>query len=125
MELGISTFVETTPDVNTGVTLSHAERLREVVEEIVLADQVGLDVYGVGEHHRPDFAASSPAVLMAAAVPLTTRIRLTSAVMILSSADPVQVFQDFATLDGISGAVPRLWWAGARSPSRFLYSAMI
>ncbi|MEK4517228.1 Atu2307/SP_0267 family LLM class monooxygenase [Paenibacillus sp. FSL H8-0122] len=103
MELGISTFVETTPDVNTGVTLSHAERLREVVEEIVLADQVGLDVYGVGEHHRPDFAASSPAVLMAAAVPLTTRIRLTSAVMILSSADPVRVFQDFATLDGISG----------------------
>ncbi|AIQ57577.1 Atu2307/SP_0267 family LLM class monooxygenase [Paenibacillus borealis] len=103
MELGISTFVETTPDVNTGETLSHAQRLREVVEEIVLADQVGLDVYGVGEHHRPDFAASSPAVLMAAAAPLTTRIRLTSAVMILSSADPVRVFQDFATLDGISG----------------------
>lgn len=102
MELGISTFVETTPDVNTGETLSHAQRLREVVEEIVLADQVGLDVYGVGEHHRPDFAASSPAVLMVAAAPLTNRIRLTSAVMILSSADPVRVFQDFATLDGIS-----------------------
>jgi probable LLM family oxidoreductase len=102
VELGISTFVETTPDVNTGETLSHAQRLREVVEEIVLADQVGLDVYGVGEHHRPDFAASSPAVLMAAAAPLTNRIRLTSAVMILSSADPVRVFQDFATLDGIS-----------------------
>lgn len=102
MELGISTFVETTPDVNTGVTLSHAERLREVVEEIRLADQVGLDVYGVGEHHRPDFAASSPAVLMAAAAPLTERIRLSSAVMILSSADPVRVFQDFATLDGLS-----------------------
>lgn len=102
MELGISTFVETTPDVITGVTLSHAERLREVVEEIRLADQVGLDVYGVGEHHRPDFAASSPAVLMAAAAPLTERIRLSSAVMILSSADPVRVFQDFATLDGLS-----------------------
>lgn len=102
MELGISTFVETTPDVKTGVTLSHAERLREVVEEIRLADQVGLDVYGVGEHHRPDFAASSPAVLMAAAAPLTDRIRLSSAVMILSSADPVRVFQDFATLDGLS-----------------------
>ncbi|CAH1204550.1 F420-dependent glucose-6-phosphate dehydrogenase [Paenibacillus auburnensis] len=102
MELGISTFVETTPDVHTGKTMSHAERLREVVEEIVLADQVGLDVYGVGEHHRPDFAASSPAVVMAAAAALTSRIRLTSAVMILSSADPVRVFQDFATLDGLS-----------------------
>ncbi|WNS46314.1 LLM class flavin-dependent oxidoreductase [Paenibacillus sp. MMS20-IR301] len=103
MELGISTFVETTPDVVTGETMTHAQRLREVVEEIVLADQVGLDVYGVGEHHRPDFAASSPAVVMAAAASLTSRIRLTSAVMILSSADPVRVYQDFATLDGISG----------------------
>ena len=102
MELGISTFVETTPDVNTGTTISHAERLREVVEEIVLADQVGLDVYGVGEHHRQDFAASSPAVVLAAAACKTTKIRLTSAVMILSSADPVRVFQDFATLDGLS-----------------------
>ncbi|CAH8711918.1 LLM class flavin-dependent oxidoreductase [Paenibacillus thiaminolyticus] len=102
MELGISTFVETTPDVNTGTTISHAERLREVVEEIVLADQVGLDVYGVGEHHRHDFAASSPAVVLAAAACKTTKIRLTSAVMILSSADPVRVFQDFATLDGLS-----------------------
>lgn len=102
MELGISTFVETTPDGNTGITISHAERLREVVEEIVLADQVGLDVYGVGEHHRHDFAASSPAVVLAAAASKTTKIRLTSAVMILSSADPVRVFQDFATLDGLS-----------------------
>lgn len=102
MELGISTFVETTPDVQTGETISHAERLREVVEEIVLAEEVGLDVYGVGEHHRNDYAASSPAVVLAAAASLTTKIRLTSAVMILSSADPVRVFQDFATLDGIS-----------------------
>ncbi|WP_151735513.1 LLM class flavin-dependent oxidoreductase ['Paenibacillus yunnanensis' Narsing Rao et al. 2020] len=102
MEIGVSTFVETTPDTVTGETMSHAQRLREVVEEIVLADQVGLDVYGVGEHHRPDFAASSPAVVMAAAASRTTRIRLTSAVMILSSSDPVRVFQDFATLDGLS-----------------------
>ncbi len=63
MELGISTFVETTPDIKTGKAISHAERLREVVEEIVLADQVGLDVFGVGEHHRQDYAASSPAVV--------------------------------------------------------------
>lgn len=102
MEIGISTFVETTPDVHTGKVISHAERLRNVVEEIVLADQVGLDVFGVGEHHREDFAASSPAVVLAAAAAQTKKIRLTSAVTVLSSADPVRVFQDFATLDGIS-----------------------
>jgi probable LLM family oxidoreductase len=102
VEIGISTFVETLPDVQTGEVMSHAQRLREVVEEIVLADQVGLDVYGVGEHHRKDYAASSPAVVLAAAASQTKRIRLTSAVTVLSSADPVRVFQDFATLDGIS-----------------------
>ncbi|WP_078548516.1 LLM class flavin-dependent oxidoreductase [Litchfieldia alkalitelluris] len=102
MEIGISTFVETTPDVETGKVISHAERIREVVEEIVLADKVGLDVFGVGEHHREDFAASSPAMLLSAAASQTKRIRLTSAVTVLSSADPVRVFQDFATLDAIS-----------------------
>ncbi|MCM3762461.1 LLM class flavin-dependent oxidoreductase [Alkalihalobacillus oceani] len=102
MEIGISTFVETTPDVNTGKTISHAERIREVVEEIVLADQVGLDVFGVGEHHREDFAASNPAVILSAAASQTKRIRLTSAVTVLSSDDPVRVFQEFATLDAIS-----------------------
>lgn len=102
MEIGISTFVETTPDVHTGEVISHAQRLREVVEEIVLADKVGLDVFGVGEHHRKDYAASSPAVVLAAAATQTKRIRLTSAVTVLSSADPVRVFQDFATLDAIS-----------------------
>ncbi|MDN3017787.1 LLM class flavin-dependent oxidoreductase [Paenibacillus sp. BSR1-1] len=102
MEIGISTFVETTPDVKTGEVISHAQRIREVVEEIVLADQVGLDVFGVGEHHREDFAASSPAVVLAGAASQTKRIRLTSAVTVLSSADPVRVFQDFSTLDAIS-----------------------
>ena len=102
MEIGISTFAETSPDVHTGEVMSHAQRLREVVEEIVLADEVGLDVYGVGEHHRKDYAASSPAMVLAAAAAQTSRIRLTSAVTVLSSADPVRVFQDFATLDGIS-----------------------
>ncbi|VEF46141.1 luciferase-like protein [Bacillus freudenreichii] len=102
MEIGITTFVETTPDPETGEVISHAQRLREVVEEIVLADQVGLDVFGVGEHHRKDFAASSPAILLAAAAPQTKRIRLTSAVTVLSSDDPVRVFQDFSMLDGIS-----------------------
>lgn len=103
MEIGISTFAETTPDVHTGEVVSHAQRLREIVEEIILADQVVLDVFGVGEHHRKDYAASSPALVLAAAAPQTKRIRLTSAVTVLSSADPVRVFQDFATLDGISG----------------------
>lgn len=102
MEIGITTFVETTPDVNTGKTISHAERIREVVEEIILADEVGLDVFGVGEHHRKDYAASAPAIILAAAASRTKRIRLTSAVTVLSSDDPVRVFQDFATIDAIS-----------------------
>ncbi|GLI07623.1 hypothetical protein YDYSG_36530 [Paenibacillus tyrfis] len=102
MEIGVTSFVETKPDIETGIVISHAQRIREVVEEIVLADRVGLDVFGIGEHHREDYAASSPAVVLSAAAPLTKRIRLTSAVTVLSSADPVRVFQDFATLDGIS-----------------------
>ncbi|WP_376774411.1 LLM class flavin-dependent oxidoreductase [Paenibacillus eucommiae] len=102
MEIGISTFLETTADPVTGEVISHAERLRHAVEEIVLADQVGLDVYGIGEHHRPDYAGASPVVALAAAAAMTKRIRLTSAVTVLSSDDPVRVYQDFATLDGIS-----------------------
>lgn len=102
MELGISTFLETTPDPVTGKIMSHAERLRNAVEEMVLADQVGLDVYGIGEHHRADYAGTSPAVVLAAAAAMTKRIRLTSAVTVLSSDDPVRVYQAFSTLDGIS-----------------------
>lgn len=102
MEIGLTTFVETTPDVETGKVISHAERIREVIEEIVLADQVGLDVFGVGEHHRKDYACSTPAVLLAAAASQTKQIRLTSAVSVLSSDDPVRVFQEFSTLDAIS-----------------------
>ena len=103
MELGIYTFAEATPDAATGETVSAADRLRDLMEEIELADQVGLDVFGVGEHHRPDYVASSPAVVLAAAATRTKRIRLTSAVTVLSSDDPVRVFQDFATLDLLSG----------------------
>lgn len=102
MEIGVDTFVETMPDVTTGETISHAERLRQVVEEIVLADQVGLDVFGVGEHHRKEFGDSATAVILAAAASRTERIRLTSSVTVLSAADPVRLFQQFATLDGIS-----------------------
>jgi probable LLM family oxidoreductase len=102
MEIGISTFLETTPDPTTGNVISHAERIRNAVEEIVMADQVGLDVYGIGEHHRADYAGTAPAVVLAAAAALTNRIRLTSAVTVLSSDDPVRVYQSFSTLDGIS-----------------------
>lgn len=100
MELGITTFAETYPE--SGELISHGERLRRVLEEVKLAEDVGLDVYGIGEHHRPDFAASAPAVVLAAAAGQTHTIRLTSAVSILSSDDPVRVFQQFATLDLLS-----------------------
>jgi len=103
MEIGISTFLEATPDPATGAATSHAERLRRAVEEIALADQVGLDVYGIGEHHRADYAGSAPAVVLAAGAAVSKRIRLTSAVSVLSSDDPVRVYQAFSTLDGISG----------------------
>ena len=97
MELGLFSFAEVPPD-GTDTT-----RLRDLLEEIALADAVGLDVFGVGEHHRADYAASAPAMVLAAAAARTERIRLTSAVTVLSSDDPVRVFQDFATLDLLSG----------------------
>src|SRR5690606_21128126 len=102
MELGIYSFVENTPIAPTGKTLSPEERMRNLLEEIRLADEVGLDVFGIGEHHRDEFLASAPAVILAAAAARTKRIRLTSAVTVLSSDDPVRVFQNFATIDLIS-----------------------
>lgn len=101
-ELGINTFLETSPDPVTGKRISHSERIRNGIEEIVVADQVGLDVFGIGEHQRFDFASEAPAVILAAAAALTKRIRLTSAVTVLSSDDPVRVYQSFSTLDSIS-----------------------
>lgn len=103
MELGVYTFAELTPDATGGPPVSAEQRLRDLLEEVELADQVGLDVFGVGEHHRSDFAVSAPAVALAAAAERTRRIRLTSAVSVLSSDDPVRVFQSFATLDLLSG----------------------
>jgi probable LLM family oxidoreductase len=102
MELGLTSFAETHPDPATGRPIPHGERLRNVVEEVVLAEHVGLDVYGLGEHHRADMAASAVAVTLGAAAARTSRIRLSSAVIILSSADPVRTYQDFATLDLLS-----------------------
>src|SRR3954464_801509 len=95
MEIGIYTFGELTSG-------TAGQRMRDLLEEIELADQVGLDVFGVGEHHRPDFVVSAPAVVLAAAARTTRHIRLTSAVSVISSDDPVRIFQDFATLDLIS-----------------------
>jgi probable LLM family oxidoreductase len=103
MEIGIYTFAETRFDPETGHQLDAGGRLRDLLEEIELADQVGLDVFGVGEHHRADYAVSAPAIVLAAAAARTERIRLTSAVTVLSSEEPVRVFQDFATIDLISG----------------------
>jgi len=101
MEIGLYTFGEL-GQMPSGWA-SPAERTRQLVDEMVLADQVGLDVFAIGEHHRPDFVVSSPAVVLAAGAEKTSRIRLSSAVSVLSSDDPVRVFQDFATLDLLSG----------------------
>src|SRR3712207_6182153 len=104
MEIGIYTFAETPFDPRAGQTAAAArQRLSDLLEEIELADQVGLDVFGVGEHHRADYAVSAPATVLAAAAVRTKRIRLTSAVTVLSSDDPVRVFQQFATVDLLSG----------------------
>jgi probable LLM family oxidoreductase len=103
MEIGVYTFAELHPESGADWSMTAAQRMRNLVEEAELADQVGLDVFGVGEHHRPDFVVSSPAVALAAVAARTKDIRLTSAVSVLSSDDPVRVFQDFATLDLLSG----------------------
>src|SRR4030081_838239 len=100
MEIGIDSFAAAHDESSRAV--SESERLRNLIEEIEYADQVGLDVFGIGEHHRKDFLDSAPPIILAAAASRTSRIRLTSAVTVLSSADPVRVFQNFATLDLIS-----------------------
>jgi probable LLM family oxidoreductase len=102
LQIGIDSFAAAIPDPVTGVALTPVERMQHLLQEIELADQVGLDVFGIGEHHRPEFLDSAPPVILGAAAALTKRIRLTSAVTVLSAADPVRVFQQFATLDLIS-----------------------
>ncbi len=102
MQLGIYSFGDVPMALRTGPTMGAETRLAHVLEEIELADRVGLDVFGIGEHHRPDFPISNPEVVLAAAASRTTRIRLTSAVTVLSSDDPVRVFQAFSTLDLLS-----------------------
>lgn len=102
IELGITSFGETTHLEKTGKAISHAERIQNMVEEIELADKVGLDIYAIGEHHRSDFAVSVPEIVLAAGAVNTKNIRLSSAVTVLSSSEPIRVYQNFAILDAIS-----------------------
>jgi probable LLM family oxidoreductase len=102
MQIGVDSFAAAISDPASGLTLEPVERMQHLLEEMELADQTGLDVFGIGEHHRAEFLDSAPAVILAAAATRTKTIRLTSAVTVLSAADPVRVFQEFATLDLIS-----------------------
>jgi probable LLM family oxidoreductase len=102
MQIGVDSFAAAISDPASGITLKPVELMHQLLEDIELADQVGLDVFGIGEHHRAEFLDSAPAVILAAAAARTKKIRLTSAVTVLSAADPVRVFQEFATLDLIS-----------------------
>ena len=102
MEVGIDSFAATTAGTKGQIAISDADRMAFLIEEVEAADRAGLDVFGIGEHHRGDYLDSAPAVILAAAAARTSSIRLTSAVTVLSAADPVRVFQEFATLDLIS-----------------------
>lgn len=102
MELGLITFADMEPETLPGRAINAHQRIKDLIEEIQLADQLGLDVFGVGEHHRPDYAVSSPAIILAAAAMVTKNIKLSSAVTVLSSDDPVRVFQDFSEVDLLS-----------------------
>src|SRR5690554_2807152 len=102
MELGISMFGDLAADPKTGKFQSPQQRLNEIIEEIKLMDELGLDYFGIGEHHRPDYAVPSPEILLAAAATVTKQIKLGSAVTVLSSSDPVKVYQNFAMIDLLS-----------------------
>ena len=104
IELGLTSFADNGDMVMPDGTqvVSNAQRIRDIVEEIELADQLGLDIYGLGEHHRPDYAVSDPVTVLAAAASRTEHIKLASAVTVLSSDDPVRVYQRYATLDAVS-----------------------
>ena len=103
MEFGLITFADMQPESLPGRGINGHQRLKDLMEEIKLADELGLDVFGIGEHHRPDYAVSSPAILLGAAAMVTKKIKLSSAVTVLSSDDPVRVFQNFSEVDLLSG----------------------
>lgn len=102
MEIGVSTFGEIQPDSLIGKGFLGNRRMQEILQEVRLADEVGLDVFAFGEHHRPDFIVSNPEIIMAAAAAITKRIRLSSAVTVLSTADPVRIYENFSSVDLIS-----------------------
>ncbi|AYO80046.1 luciferase [Sphingobium yanoikuyae] len=102
MEIGIDSFAAILPDPATGMLPSATDRMADLLDEVEVADRVGLDVFGIGEHHRAEFLDSAPSIILAAAAARTSRIRLTSAVTILAAVDPVRLFQEFATIDLIS-----------------------
>lgn len=102
IKFGLTSFVETTKDVSTNKTISHQVRINEVLNEIKLADSLGIDFYGIGEHHRADFAASAPEILLASATTITKQITLSTAVSVLSSNDPIRLYEQFATMDAIA-----------------------
>jgi len=102
MQIGVDSFAAVISDPATGLTLSAVQRMQNLLKEMELADEIGLDVFGIGEHHRAEFLDSAPVVILGAAATRTKSIRLTSAVTVLSAADPVRIFQQFATLDLIS-----------------------
>ena len=103
LEFGLMTFADVAPETVPGKGINAHHRIQDLLEEIKLADQLGIDVFGIGEHHRPDYAVSSPTTVLAAAAAVTQNIKLSSAVTVLSSEDPVRVYQQFATVDAISG----------------------
>ena len=103
IEFGLMTFADMAPEPVSGKGFNAHQRIQNLLEEIKLADELGVDVFGIGEHHRPDYAVSSPTTVLAAAAAITKNIKLTSAVTVLSSEDPVRVYQQFATVDAISG----------------------
>ena len=125
MQIGIDSFAAAISDPATGLTLSPVERMHRLLEENELAHKVGLDVFGIGEHHRAEFLDSGPVVILSAAATRTENIRLTSEVTVLSASDPVRVFQEFATLDLISGAAPKLSPVAVRSLSRIPSSGCV
>jgi len=102
IEFGLMTFADAAPETVPGKGINAHQRIQDLLEEIKLADELGIDVFGIGEHHRPDYAVSSPTTVLAAAAAITKNIKLTSAVTVLSSEDPVRVYQQFATVDAIS-----------------------
>jgi len=113
MELGISSFGEIHPDGVAGKAVNAHTRVQELLEEIRLADEVGLDVFALGEHHRPDFVVSAPEMILSAAAALTKKIKLSSSVTVLSSADPVRVFQNLPRWTSYPMAGRRSWRGGA------------